>query len=475
MKLLKRNIIAVVMSMLVCNIIHAQGFSLDEAIAIAKDSVYTVMADKYGLKAADARYLEMLALRKPQLKLNISPYYSKYVVDPTRDYLYERNYDMLGAVADLSLTQQILRWGGEAYASSQFSWAEYFHGSNRNGYARQFAATPIRVGYRQDLLGYNDYLWQQRELKHAQLLAQQKLQHKLMTVAEETTRLFFSVTASQIHMDICEAAARTSKFLYEVAVERNKIAMVGKIELNTLRLRSLNDDAELTAARHNLQCEREAFASYLHIVNPDSISLRLPDALPNEDYTVEQAIDMALSHHPDLLAMQQEQIYAQHKRAQAKREVGFKAKLDVSVGVNQLNTSFGDVYTDQKFQGIGLVSISIPLIDHGAARQHQKVAEMELSRASKNVQEAQRVISEEVILTVLKLNEAKLKYLGQLETLEMARSLFAEASDSYANSIIDINTYSLAQTEYLKASANFIDTMMQYWTSYYHLRSLVLN
>lgn len=475
MKLLKRNIIVVVMFALVCNMVQAQNFSLDEAISIAKDSVYTVMADQYGLKAADAEYMEMLSLRKPQLKLNVSPYYSKYVVDPTRDYLYERNFDMLGTVADVTLTQQILRWGGEAYASSQFAWAEYFHGSNRAGHARQFATTPIRVGYRQDLLGYNDYPWQQRELKHAQLLAQQKLQHELMTVAEETTRLFFSVTASQIHQDICEAAARTSQFLYEVAAERNKIAMVGKIELNTLRLRSLNDDAELSAARQKLQCDREAFASYLHIANPDSISLSLPDALPSIEYTAEQAIDLALSCHPDLLTMQQEQIRAQHKRARAKHEMGFKAKLDVSVGINQLNESFGTAYTDQKFQGIGLVSVSIPLVDHGAAHHHQKVAEMELERASMNVQEAQRVISEEVTLTFLKLNEAKRKYQGQLEALDMARSLFAEASDSYANSEIDISTYSLAQTEYLKASANYIETMMQYWTSYYHLRSLVLN
>lgn len=475
MKLLKRNIIAVVMSVLGCNIVLAQSFSLDEAISIAKDSVYTVMAYQYGLKAADAEYKEMLLLRKPQLKLNVSPYYSKYVIDPTRDYLYERNFDMLGTVADLTLTKQIQGWGGEAYASSQFAWAEYFNGSNRAGHARLFAATPIRVGYRQDMLGYNDYPWRQRELSHAQLLAQEKLQHKLMTVAEETTRLFFSVTASQIHLDICEVAARTSKFLYEVAVERNKIAMVGNIELNTLRLRSLNDDAELSVARQNLQCEREAFASYLHIANPDSINLRLPDALPSIDYTAEQAIAEALSRHPDLLTIQQEQIRAQHKRARAKHELGFKAKLDVSVGINQLNESFGKAYTDPKFQGIGLVSLNIPLVDHGAARQHQKVAEMELSRASKNVQEAQRVISEEVTLTFLKLNEAKRKYHGQLETLDIARSLFDEASESYANSMIDINTYSLAQTEYLKASANYIETMMQYWTSYYHLRSLVLN
>lgn len=474
MKLLKRNILAAVMSVLACNHIQAQDFSLDEAIFIAKDSVYTVMADQYGLKAADARYDEMLALRKLQLKLNVSPYYSKYVIDPTRDYLYERNYDMLGTMVDLSLTKQILSWGGEAYASSQFAWSEYFNGSNRSGYSRQFAATPIRIGYRQDLLGYNDYPWQQRELKHAQLLAQQKLQHKLMTVAEEATRLFFSVAAAQIHLEICEAAARTSKFLYEVAIERNKIAMVGKIELNTLRLRSLNDAAELSAARNSLQCQQEAFASYLHLANPGSIRLRLPDALPSEEYTAEEAIGMALSRHPDLLAMQQEQIRAQHERARAKREVGFKAKLDVSVGINQMNTSVGGAYTDQKFQGIGLVSISIPLVDNGAARQHRKAAEMELSRASKNVQEAQRVITEEVALTVLKLNEAKRKYQNQLETLDMARSLFAEASDSYANSIIDINTYSLAQTEYLKASANYIETMMQYWTSYYHLRSLML-
>lgn len=475
MKLLKRDIIAVLMPVLVYSQIQAQDFSLDEAIFIAKDSVYAIMAEQYGLKAADARYDEMLSLRKPQLKLEISPYYSKYVIDPTRDYLHVRNYNMLGTVADLSLTQQILSWGGEAYASSQFAWAEYFHGSNNEGLARQFAATPIRIGYRQNLLGYNDYPWQQKELKHAQLLAQQKLQHKLMTVAEETTRLFFSVAAAQIHLDICEASARTSKFLYEVAVERNKIAMVDKIELNTLRLRSLNADAELSTARHRLQCEREAFASYLHIANPDNIRLCMPEALPNEEYTAELAIDMALSRHPDLLTIQQEQIRAQHKKAQAKHETGFKAKLDISVGINQLNTTLGNVYSDQKFQSIGLASISIPLVDHGAARQHRKAAEMELSRTSKNVQEAQRIISEEVTLTVLKLNEAKRKYPSQYETLNMARSLFAEASDSYANSIIDINTYSLAQTEYLKASANYIETMMQYWTSYYHLRSLVLN
>ena len=89
--------------------------SLEEAIRHAQDSTIIAFQSQHEYNYYQLHYDEFTALRKPQLTLHAAPYYQKLISDPTRDYVYIRNFDNFSTAASVRLTQKMLNWGGEAY------------------------------------------------------------------------------------------------------------------------------------------------------------------------------------------------------------------------------------------------------------------------------------------------------------------------------------------------------------------------
>ena len=95
------------------------SLTLDEVIRLAQDSAITAFQSQQEFSSQQASYEAFEALRKPQLSLRVVPNYSRIVSDPSRDYVYLRNYDIFSTSAQLRLTQKVLPFGGEAYVGSQ--------------------------------------------------------------------------------------------------------------------------------------------------------------------------------------------------------------------------------------------------------------------------------------------------------------------------------------------------------------------
>ena len=102
------------------------SLTLDEVIRLSQDSAITAFQSQYEYQSRQASYEAFEAMRKPQLSLKVVPNYSRIVSDPTRDYVYLRNYDIFSTSAQLRLTQKVLPFGGEAYVGSQAIWSEFF-------------------------------------------------------------------------------------------------------------------------------------------------------------------------------------------------------------------------------------------------------------------------------------------------------------------------------------------------------------
>lgn len=100
--------------------------TLDGVIRQAQDSAITAFQSRQELQSRQASYEAFEALRKPQLSLKIVPNYTRIVSDPTRDYVYLRNFDIFSTSAQLRLTQKVLPFGGEAYVGTHAIWSEFF-------------------------------------------------------------------------------------------------------------------------------------------------------------------------------------------------------------------------------------------------------------------------------------------------------------------------------------------------------------
>ena len=84
------------------------ALTLDEVIRLSQDSAITAFQSRQEYQSRQSAYEAFEALRKPQLSLKVVPNYSRIVSDPTRDYVYLRNFDILSSSAQLRLSQKML-------------------------------------------------------------------------------------------------------------------------------------------------------------------------------------------------------------------------------------------------------------------------------------------------------------------------------------------------------------------------------
>ena len=159
--------------------------TLDGVIRQAQDSAITAFQSRQELQSRQASYEAFEALRKPQLSLKIVPNYTRIVSDPTRDYVYLRNFDIFSTSAQVRLTQKVLPFGGETYVGTQAIWSEFFR-EGASGHPRQFVASPLLVGYSHTLLGYNPHKWEKQVEDQRLKAARQQHEYDLRRIANGT-------------------------------------------------------------------------------------------------------------------------------------------------------------------------------------------------------------------------------------------------------------------------------------------------
>ena len=453
--------------------VYAQQLSLEQAIRHAQDSTIIAFQSRHEYDSYTLNYDAFLALRKPQLNLRVAPNYYRLVSDLSRDYVYLRNYDNLSAAASVTLSQKMLNWGGEAYVGTQAIWTEYF--SSDATAARQFMAAPVLVGYRQTLLGYNPYRWEKVVEDQRLKAARQQYQYDMNSIAEEVTRRFFRLICAQSQAEMFQRNLQTTDTLYAIAREKSSILMVTMAELRSLELQRINAANALAMARTAEEEARTRLASYLRLDGEGlaSIHLQFPKEPKAISLTVADAIDLALANNPAYQHQMAEVTEAHHQEQKAMKEKGVNVSLDVNVGMQQVDPVLGRAYRDQRLYALGAVTVSVPLMDHGAAKSRHAAAQAWVEREESALDEAERRLSEDVTTTLHNINIYRQLLEQTTQAVTMADEVFTLNAENYANGLCDINTYTLAQNRRDEAYNQYLSALEKYWTTYYHLQTLI--
>lgn len=451
--------------------LRAQG--LQEYIRLAQDSTITAYQSRYEYQHAQSSYDLFLSLRKPQLSFNLQPNYSRYINDPSRSYVYMRDYDILSSSAQLKMSQKLLGLGGEAYVASQFTWSHFF---NQTPHYSMYAVMPVVVGANIPLIGYNPYKWEKKEEEQALKAARLKHQHSLYEIAEETARRYFALVTAQQKAEVCQRNLRTTDTLYAIAKEKFAIAVISKGELLSLELQCMNAKNALDEALVNKEVAKDALISWLRIEEKDlPETLPVPQQKPFILISMEEALAMSRETNP---AYQKQLGYvtqAEQARDKAQKESGLQVGVDLNLGIQQVNQVFAEAFKNQHLYALGSVSLSVPLIDFGAAKNRRQAAQAWLSREESLLRETERQLEQDVISTVHDFSDCQERLRNTGRTVEMAEEVFSLISENYAQGFTDINSYVRAQNHRDEAYSRHLATLQDYWITYYHLATLTLH
>lgn len=458
--------------------VHAQRESieldLETTVRLANDSSLSAFRAKNSYMASHWEYRSFKADRLPSLSLYLTPV--SYNRDYTRRYDSEQNIDIYRrqqsfySYGNVAAQQNLDITGGTFFIDSELGYIRNF---GEQTYS-QFSSVPIRVGYRQDLIGYNPFKWEKRIAPVKYEKAQKELIHELEQTAEIAAVYFFDLAMAQAEHELAVENLASSDTLYRIGEKRHKIASIGQADLLTLRLDRVNARNSLQNAEINLKRSMFALAAYLNLEKDTRVTLKLPDYPREVIITEEEALMLARENNPRYLDSEQQVLQSEQNVERAKIESWFNAGLSASVGFNQVAESFRNAYRDPLQQDIISLTLSIPLVDWGVRKGRYNMAKSNLNITRLTARENEVRLEEDVIMTVGDFTIQQHLIRSAEEAMELAKLAYEQTRERFIIGKADINSLTLSTNRRQEAQRNYISALKNYWQSYFKIRKLTL-
>ncbi|MCC8197644.1 MAG: TolC family protein [Tannerellaceae bacterium] len=470
-------LIPIISFFILVEITSAQSLSLtlDKTISLATDSSLEAFRNKNMYLASYWEFRTYKANRLPSLDLTLTP--AEYYRDITKRYNSEENIDQYRnqqyyyAQGGLSVNQNFDLLGGSFYINSDLA---YIHNYGDHNYS-EYTSIPIRIGYSQNLLGYNPFKWEKKIEPLRYEKAKKEFLYNMEQVSEQATTYFFALAMAQAEYELAKENVASTDTLYQTGLQRHKIASITHADLLTLKLDAVNARNTLQNSEIALKRAMFALASYLNFEKNTTIHVHLPSRPRNMEISVDEALQLARENNPTFLELRQQILEAEQVVDKTKKEALFNASFGASIGFNQVANNFKNAYRDLLQQDIVSVSLSIPLIDWGVRKGKYNVAKNNLNIAYISAQQEELTVEEEVTMTVSDFNIQQDLILSAEEALDLAIMAYMEIKQRFMIGKSDLNSLTLSLQRQQEAQRNYISALQNYWLSYYKIRKLTLH
>lgn len=452
----------------------AVELSLNRTIEIATDSSLQAFSAKNLYQANYWAFHSYKAARLPSLSLTMTPL--QYYRDITRRYDSEENVDIfreqqsLYSSGNLSIRQNFDLTGGTFFLDSELGYMRNF---GDNVYS-QYTTVPIRIGYSQNLFGFNSFKWEKRiePLKYEK--AKKQYLYNREAISETSSEYFFSLAMAQTEYDMAVDNVSSSDTLYRIGEERYKIAAISQNELLTLKLDAINAKNNLKKSEIDLKRAMFAFVSYLNMDKETSVRLALPNRPKNMEIPVDAALDYARENNPDFIGNRQEILESEREVERTKKSSVFDASFRASIGFNQVANTFANAYQNPSQQDVVSIGFTIPLVDWGVRKGRANMARNNLNVTKISVQQKEQNLEQDVVMTVNDFNVQQDMISSAEEALELANRTYNTTKERFIIGAADINSLTLSLDRQKVAQRNYISFLKNYWSSYYKIRKLTL-
>ncbi|MFJ1492025.1 TolC family protein [Capnocytophaga canis] len=458
------------------------SFSQEKTMTLTLEQLVT-MANSQSIASFKAKnmylsnywsFKSFKANRLPSLSLSMTPL--RYNRDFVRRYDSQQNIDVyrpqqtLFSHGNLSLIQNFDWLGGTFFVDSELG----YHRNFSDNKFTQYSSVPIRIGYRQQLLGYNPFKWEKRIEPIKYEAAQKELLYNLEQTAEEAAGYFFNLAMAQAEHKLAKEKIQSADTLYSIGKERFEIAAIRQSDLMTLRLDKINAENALQTAEISVKRAMFALVSYLNLEKDTKILLDIPQKVKNITINPEEALSYAKKNNPNFLKQKIQLLELQQTVDRTKREARFNMGVSASVGFNQVAPSFDKVYNSPLQQDVFAITLSVPILDWGVNKGKYNVAKSNLSVAELSTKQEEIKIEEEILMTLGDFQVQQQIIISAQEALELASQAYQQTQERFIIGKADINSLTLANDRHQQAQRNYISALRNYWLNYYKIRKYTL-
>ena len=443
--------------------------SLDETVKLAKLQSPDAQTARHSFRSAYWNYKYYRANYLPALSLTSDPNLNRAINkvtlgDGTVKFV-EQN--MLSTDLTLNLTQNIPWTGGSLFVETAAQRMDIF-----SDHTTAWQTSPINIGYRQSLFGYNSLKWDRRIEPVRYREAKKSYVETLELVATRATQKFFNLATAQSNYETATTNYANADTLYQYAQGRYNIGTITENEMLQLELNLLTEQTNMMNARIEVDDCIQSLRSYLGITNASELVASLNEEIPRFNVEVKQALELAYENNPEPEYLQRRRLESESAVAQAKASRGFKADLYMQFGLTQTNEKLKEAYRDPLDQQLVSLGIRIPILDWGVGKGKVKVALSNRDKVYTEVEQSRNDFELNVIKMVKQFNLQADKVMIAQKTDQTAQRRNDVAQKLYLlgkSTILDLNA-SISEKD--RARREYITALYNYWSLYYGLRSM---
>ncbi|OAV42672.1 TolC family protein [Lewinella sp. 4G2] len=445
---------------------------LQELQQLAAAEATNVLIAEQDLRSAEYELTAFEASLKPRVDLNANlPNYFRTSTEVTQDdgTVAFREIELNNSFVGLFANQRIAATGGTVSLESRLQRTDNFALDSKS-----YNGTPVRLFYRQPILGFNAWKWDRDLLPLAKEVSEKELTAARANAALVATERFFNLVDADQERRIAELNREANQQLFTVAEERYELGKIDRGDLVQLRL-------ELKSAEQNaLRAERQVAAASAGIqqllgraYDGDLLIPELPDAKAIAIDTDEAGAKM-LQRRPELLTAAQSTREAEREVERTKRDLGPQINLEAGFGFVRNDENLPPIYTDPQNERIVSVNVSLPILDWGQRKNLRRQAEtnrdltLEIARRTRLDLTTELTQLLDQWITV----QQELKYATEIR--DLANERFRISQESYTLGAIPLTELTLAQQFRDQNTRAYARTLRAYWLTYASLARLTL-
>lgn len=448
--------------------------TLDDVIETAHVQSQEALIAKHSFLSSYWSYRSYKAQLLPSLNLNstLGQYnrtFSQAQNSETGEINYVENNSLYNSLS-LSIDQNIPFTGGSVSVYTSLNRLDQFSPFNEGIWNTQ----PINIQYTQPIRGFNTLKWEKKIEPKRYEMAKHGYLESMESITVQATALFFDLLLAQSAADMAKKNYESTKFSYEIANERYAIGMISKSDLLQLNLRLLNNELAISEAEMDLMVKLTKLRTYIGYNENVDIELVVPVIKDSLMLDYEDVMYRTLTNSSFALENEISILEAQQDVAKAKSEVGLKATLHATFGLNQVDKKFRNAYMNLLNQEVLGLTLSMPILDWGLSRGRVKVAKSLNEVVEMEVAREEQQMREDIMFRVMQFNLQSQQCSVSAQADSIGRQRYENTRERFLNGTATVTDLNTAQTEMDEAITNYLNALENYWKYYYEIRQLAL-
>jgi len=337
-----------------------------------------------------------------------------------------------------------------------------------------YRSTPLTLSVRQSIFSINSSAWD----SEIEDLGYQSSRREFVEAMEDaaidiTTRFFgFYLAAMNVNNALLNLAINDT--LFQMSKGRFNVGKIAENDLLQSELAFLNAKTDYDNAYIEYDRALHLFRHAIGVTDDRPIRVTPTETIPLIDVEPATALEYAQHNRSDILDFEIQKLSADRNVRQIESNHTLSMSVFANIGLNQKANTFGDAYINLLDQQEFSVQLQIPLYGFGTGSHAIEAAEAELSRVETSVASQQFLLKQEVFYQVRRFQQLQTQVLlsGKADTVAQRR--FDVARERFTIGKIDVPNLFLAQSEKDAAYRARIQTLSDYWITYYRLRRLTL-